>query len=80
MLPLSLLTALALLSVGRTCDAILVHPRAPAGRTINLVRSRPKAWSKQEWGSWAKGQKLALEAKYRGSSERQVQRRATGTN
>ncbi|KAJ3537142.1 hypothetical protein NMY22_g5721 [Coprinellus aureogranulatus] len=53
---------------------------SPAGQTINLVRSKPKAWSKEEWGTWAKSHKLALEAKYSGSASRRVHRRASGTN
>lgn len=72
-------TIIALLSLGHLSDAALT-PRAPAGQTINLIRSQQsKSWSKDQWGSWAQNQKAALEAKYR-SPGSQVQRRATGTN
>lgn len=77
MLPVSLLASVVLLGAIQPGDAA---PRAPRGLTINLSRSQHKAWSKAEWGSWAKSQKHALEAKYHGSSQRHAQRRATGTN
>ncbi|KAL0563141.1 hypothetical protein V5O48_018937, partial [Marasmius crinis-equi] len=54
--------------------------RAPSrsGDSMELLRRVPTAKSYEEWGEWARRNKLSLETKYGGPSRNQ--KRSTGTN
>lgn len=63
------------------CDATArrIRQRAPFGQSLALAKRTPsEAWTVDDWGTWAKNEKTALEAKY--GAEHSKNKRSSGTN
>ncbi|KAG2011374.1 aspartyl protease [Coprinopsis cinerea AmutBmut pab1-1] len=74
------LATLLLLSGISLCDAAAsaMRNRGPAGQTMTLAKRIPAIRTVDEWGEWAKSERLALEAKY--GDQPKTRKRSTGTN